>query len=70
MGIFKKLFGDYSTKEIKRIKPTVDKILSLEDEYAALSDEALRAKTDEFKKRIADGESLDSILPEAFAVCR
>ena len=60
MGILKKLFGDYSTKEIKRIKPTVNKILSLEEEYGALSDEQLRAKTDEFKKRI----------PEAFATCR
>ena len=70
MGLFKKLFGDYSTKEIKRIRPTVDKVLSYEKEYEQLSDSELKAKTDEFKSRIAEGESLDSILPEAFAVCR
>lgn len=70
MGLLKKLFGDYSSKEIKRIKPKVEKTLSYEEEYSALTDAELRAKTDEFKKRIADGESLDDILPEAFAVCR
>ena len=70
MGLLKKLFGDYSTKEIKRIKPTVDKVLSLEEEYSKLTDAELKAKTPEFKERLAGGESLDSILPEAFAVCR
>ena len=70
MGFLKKLFGDYSTKEIKRIKPLADKVVALEEEYAALSDKELKAKTAEFKKRAADGESLDSLLPEAFATCR
>ena len=70
MGFLKKLFGDYSSKEIKRIQPLVKKVLSYEEEYAALSDSELRAKTDEFKKRLADGETLDDLLPEAFAVCR
>ena len=70
MGFLKKLFGDYSTKEIKRVQPLVKKVLSYDEEYAKLSDSELRAKTDEFKKRIADGETLDDILPEAFAVCR
>lgn len=70
MGILKKLFGDYSSKEIKRIKPIVNSVLALEDEYTKLSDSELKAKTNEFKQRIADGESLDAILPEAFATCR
>ena len=70
MGVFKKLFGDYSTKELKRIEPIKQKVLSYEEEYRALSDEELRAKTDEFKERYSEGESLDSLLPEAFAVCR
>ncbi len=70
MGLLKKLFGDYSAKEIKRIMPLQQKVLSLEEEYRALSDEQLRNKTDEFKERIAMGEGIDSILPEAFAVCR
>ena len=70
MGLFKKIFGDYSSKEIKRLKPTVEKILSMEDEYKKLSDADLRAKTDEFKTRLENGETLDDILPEAFATCR
>ena len=70
MGLFSKLFGDYSSKEIKRIRPTVDKVLSYEESFAKLSDEELRAKTDEFKKRLSEGETLDDILPEALAVCR
>ena len=70
MGLLKKLFGDYSTKEVKRVKPTMNKVLALEEEYAALSDSALKAKTAEFKERIQNGESLDDILPEAFATCR
>ena len=70
MSLLKKLFGNYSEKELKRIQPLQKKVLELEDEYRALSDEALRAKTDEFKMRIAEGEDLDSILPEAFAACR
>ena len=64
------LFGDYSQKELKRIRPLQEKVLSLEESCAALSDAELKAKTSEFKDRLADGETLDSILPEAFAVCR
>ncbi|MBQ4267307.1 MAG: preprotein translocase subunit SecA, partial [Clostridia bacterium] len=70
MGFLKKLFGDYSSKEIKRIRPKVDKVLSYEDEYSKLSDSELKAKTNEFKDRLNNGETLDDILPEAFAVCR
>ena len=70
MSIFSKLFGDYSSREIKRIKPTVDKILAMEDTYAAMTDAQLREKTDEFKERLKNGETTDDILPEAFAVCR
>ena len=70
MGFLKKLFGDYSTKEIKRIRPKVDKVLSYEEEYSKFSDSELKAKTNEFKERLNKGETLDDILPEAFAVCR
>ena len=70
MSLLKKLFGDYSSKEIKRNQPTVNKVLALEEEYEKLSDYELRAKTDEFRNRLASGETLDDILPEAFAVCR
>lgn len=70
MGMFKKIFGTYSEKEVKRIKPIVEKINSLEEEIQKLSDKELRAKTDEFKNRLNQGETLDDILPEAFAVVR
>ena len=70
MSIFKKIFGDYSTKELKRITPLKDKVLKLEDEYSKLSDKELQAKTPEFKARLEKGETLDDILPEAFAACR
>ncbi|MBE6800749.1 MAG: DEAD/DEAH box helicase, partial [Ruminococcaceae bacterium] len=70
MGLFKKLFGDYSSKEIKRISGLKDKVLALESEFGALSDEQLQGKTPEFKERLANGETLDDILPEAFAACR
>jgi len=70
MGLFKKLFGDYSQKEIKRILPLQAKVLGLEEEYKALTDDQLRAKTKEFRDRLANGETLDDILPEAFAACR
>ena len=70
MGLFSKLFGNYSEKELKKIMPLKDKVLDLETETAALSDEKLRAKTYEFKERLKNGETLDGILPEAFAVCR
>ena len=70
MGFFKKLFGDYSSKEIKRIRPKVDKVLSYDEEYSKLTDAELKAKTNEFKERLNNGETLDDILPEAFATCR
>ena len=70
MGLMKKLFGDYSEKEIKRILPLQKKVLELDEEYSALSDEELKAKTSEFKNRLSCGETLDDILPEAFAACR
>ena len=70
MGLLRAMFGNYSEKEIKRIRPILDKVLSYEEEYKALSDSELRAKTDEFKDRINNGETLDQLLPEAFAVCR
>ena len=70
MGLFKKLFGSYSDRELKKIYPVVDKIEALEDTYSRLSDEELKAKTPEFKERLASGETLDDILPEAFAAAR
>ena len=70
MGLFDKLFGTRSQREVKKIQPTVDKILALEKEYTNLSEEALKAKTGEFKERLASGETLDDILPEAFATIR
>ena len=70
MSIFSKLFGNYSEKELKRIKPLQQRVLDLEEEYRALSDEELKGKTFEFKKRLAGGETLDDLLPEAFAACR
>ena len=70
MGLLKKLFGTSSEKELKAIRPIVDKIEALDGEYSKLTDEQLKAKTPEFKERIQNGESLDDILPEAFATCR
>ncbi len=70
MGLLTAIFGNYSEKEIKRIRPLLDRVLSYEEEYRTLSDDDLRAKTDEFKTRLTTGETLDDILPEAFAVCR
>ena len=70
MGLLSKLFGDYSSKEIKRIRPTVDKVLSYEEAFSKLTDDELKAKTPEFRERLEKGETLDDILPEAFAVCR
>jgi len=70
MGLIKKIFGTYSERELKSIYPIVDKIEALEEEYKALSDAQLQAKTPEFKERLANGETLDDILPEAFAAAR
>ena len=70
MGIVTKIFGTHSEREIKRITPIVNKIESYRDDMMALSDSELRGKTDEFKKRLAEGETLDDIMPEAYAVVR
>ena len=70
MGLITKLFGTRSQRELKKIQPTVDAILALESEYKAMSEEALKAKTEEFKQRYQNGESLDALLPEAFAAIR
>ena len=70
MGLITKLFGTRSEREIKKIQPLVDKILALEEEYKALSEEDLRGKTAQFKERYAAGETLDELLPEAFAAIR
>ena len=70
MGLFSKIFGTPSEREIKKIRPLVDKVLALEEEYKGLSEAALKGKTAEFKKRYAEGESLDHLLPEAFAAVR
>ena len=70
MGLLNKLFGNYSEKEIKRITPIQEAVLALDAKYSEYTDEQLRATTDELKKRLSDGETLDDILPDAFAVCR
>ena len=70
MGLFTKLFGTRSEREIKKLQPTLDKILALEEEYKNLSEEDLRGKTALFKARLAQGETLDDLLPEAFAAIR
>ena len=70
MSFLKKIFGTSSQREVKAIMPLVDKIEALEEEYKALTDQQLQAKTPEFQQRLKDGETLDDILPEAFAACR
>ena len=70
MSLLKKLFGDYSSKEIKRISKIKDSVLALDEQFSKLTDEELQAKTPEFKERLEKGETLDNILPEAFAACR
>ena len=70
MGLITKLFGTYSERELKSIWPIVQKIEDMEEEYKALTDAQLQAKTPEFKERLANGETLDDILPEAFATVR
>ena len=70
MGLFTKVFGTYSQRELKSIYPIVDKITALEEDYKKLTDAQLQAKTPEFKERLANGETLDDILPEAFATVR
>ena len=70
MSFFEKLFGTFSDKELKRIAPLKDKVLALEPEMQKLSDDELKAKTAEFKERLAKGETLDDLLPEAYATVR
>ncbi len=70
MGLLEKIFGSYSSKELKRIDPIVKSVLALEDKYAAMSEEELKGMTAVLKERLADGEDLDDILPDAFATCR
>ena len=70
MGLIQKIFGTYSQRELKSIYPIADKIEALEEEYRGLTDEQLQAKTPEFKQRLQQGETLDDILPEAFAAVR
>ena len=70
MGLLKALFGDYSKRELKRIQPLCDKVLALEETYRAMSEEELRGQTAALKARLAAGETVDDILPEAFATCR
>ena len=69
-GLLKKLFGNYSKRELKRIQPLVDQVLGYEEKYKKISDEELKSQTSWFKERLAQGETLDGILPEAFAACR
>ena len=70
MGLFTKLFGTRSEREVKKLEPQVEAVMALEEPYKKLTDQELRAKTQEFKDRYASGETLDALLPEAFAVCR
>ena len=70
MGIFQKLFGTHSERELKLIYPIADKIESMRPDMIKMSDEELKAKTQEFKQRLSKGETLDDILPEAYAVVR
>ena len=70
MGVMKMLFGNYSKRELKRIQPICDQVLALEDKYKAMSDSELQAQTPALKERLAKGETLDDILPDAFAACR
>ena len=70
MGLIQKIFGDYSSRELKSITPIADKIEAMADEYKAMSDAQLQAKTQEFKERLQNGETLDDVLPEAFATAR
>ena len=70
MGLMEKIFGDLNEKEVKKIGKIVDQVEALDEQMQALSDEELQAKTPEFRERLQNGETLDDILPEAFAVCR
>ena len=70
MGLMEKIFGDLNEKEVKKLSKIADKVESYDEAMQALTDEELRGKTQEFRDRLAAGETLDDILPEAFAACR
>ncbi len=70
MGLFDKIFGNYSEKELKKIRPVADRVLALEKTYEAMSDAELKGMTPKLRERLANGETLDDILPDAFATCR
>ena len=70
MSLMEKIFGNLNAKEVKKLEKIADKVEALDEETSKLSDDELRAKTDEFKGRLAEGETMDDLLPEAFAVCR
>ena len=70
MGLMDKIFGTYSERELKRIYPIRDKVLALDEQFSKMSDQELKAMTPKLKERLSNGESLDDILPEAFATCR
>ena len=70
MSLMEKIFGDLNEKEVKKVSKIADKVMAYDEEYQKLTDQELRDKTQEFKKRIQEGETLDALLPEAFAVCR
>ena len=70
MGLMEKIFGDLNVKEVKKIEKIVDKIEALDEEMQTLTNEELQEKTPELRERLADGATLDDILPQAFAVCR
>ena len=70
MNPLKALFGNYSKREVKRVQPIADKVLALEEKYAAMSESELKAQTAVLKERLSNGETTDDILPDAFAVCR
>ena len=68
MSLMEKIFGDLNEKEVKKVSKIADKVMAYDEEYQKLTDQELRDKTQEFKKRIQEGETLDALLPEAFAV--
>ena len=70
MNILASLFGNYSKRELKKVEPITKKVLELDEKYSAMADEELKGQTQVLKDRLAKGETLDDILPDAFAVCR
>ena len=70
MGFLEKIFGDLNAKEVRKVEKIVDRIEAYDEDMQKLTDDELKGKTREFKERLAEGETLDDLLPEAFAVCR